>query len=223
MATTLLGAIILGCFAGLAPGPFTTTVVATAVERGFARAGRLALVPLVSDLPPLLATAFVLDRLPGPALTGIGVLGGVLISVIGVGFLRRHTGSRGPTRQLDSTSFWYVAAYLLFSPAPWIFWLVVGSPMWLAAWSRSPSQGGLFLVVLFATNIGTAMALAWGASHGSRLMSPVWRRWALRSAGTGLLLAGAFLLWQAVTGDFQAMVEGQRELRSFVEERTGGA
>ena len=35
MITTLFTALVLGLFAGLAPGPYTTMVAGTALERGF--------------------------------------------------------------------------------------------------------------------------------------------------------------------------------------------
>lgn len=53
MVTTLLTALVLGLFAGLAPGPYTTMVAGTALERGFRPALILALTPLVTDLAPM--------------------------------------------------------------------------------------------------------------------------------------------------------------------------
>lgn len=227
MISTVLAALILGACAGMAPGPYTTMVVATALERGFRPAGRLALTPLVTDIGPLVTTALVLDVLHPAALTVIGVLGGVVVAVVGLRFLvhHRHPPHVEPSleRPRQSAGFWHVALSAVLSPAPWLFWLVVGSPLLLRSWNRSPGEGLLFILLLFGTNIGTATALAWGASHGRRIMTAPWRRWALRLTGVGLTLAGGVLVWQSLVGNFQAMVERQEDFRTFVEERTRGS
>lgn len=225
MATTVLTAMILGLFAGLAPGPYTTMVVGTALERGFRPAARLALAPLVTDVLPLLVTALLLERLSFTALTVLGTLGGLLIALIGLRFFSRHSSPLQEEAEVhageQSARFGHVVLSSLLSPAPWLFWLVVGSPLLLGAWERSPAQGLLYVVLLFATNIGSATALAWGASHGSRLIRPSHRRYVLRAVGVLLIAAGAFLVWQSIEGDFQRLMERQETFRSVVEEGTG--
>lgn len=226
MVTTVLTAMILGLFAGLAPGPYTTMVVGTALERGFRPAARLALAPLVTDVLPLVVTALVLERLSFTALTVLGVMGGILIAMIGVRFLSRHSSPLQDEAELraggPSARFGHVVLSSLLSPAPWLFWLVVGSPLLLSAWERSPAQGVLYVVLLFGTNIGSATTLAWGASHGSRLIRPRRRRHVLRAVGGLLVAAGAFLVWQSLEGDFQRLVDRQEAFRAAVEEGTAG-
>jgi len=114
-------------------------------------------------------------------------------------------------------------ASALLNPAPWVFWLVVASPLLLRSWRRSPLEGVLFVVLLFGTNISTATALAWGASHGRRVLSQAWQRRALKAVGLALVLAGAFLLWQATEGNFQTLIDQQSFLRSVVEEGLPGS
>lgn len=276
MTATILTAFVLGCTAGLVPGPYTTMVAGTGLERGFRAAVKLAFTPLVTDVPPLLVTALVLESLSGTALSALGAAGGVIIGVVGVRFLRRHgpdvsvlkklerpggaeasdagngPGARGagsespdaggeaptgPGARDDggragagrgsgsadrgqSATFGHVVLGTLLSPAPWIFWLVVGSPLMLRSWNRSELEGVLFVTILFATNIGTATWLAWLASHSRRLLKPRWRRWILRLAGTGLLVAGALLVWQSMTGNFESLIRQQETVRSVVEEQT---
>lgn len=222
MTSTILSALLLGTFAGAAPGPYTTMVAGTALEKGFRAGVRLALVPMVTDVLPLLLTALLLERLSWTALTLLGITGGVLVSVIGVRFLRRHTGPLDLSElgHGQSVSFMHAALSVILSPAPWIFWLVVASPLLLRSWGRSWVEGVVYLVVLFSTNIGTATALAWAASHGRRVLSVDWRRRVLRVVGSGLIVAGAILVWQSMAGNFQALIDQQRSVRSAVEEQT---
>lgn len=222
MITTILTAMLLGSFAGGVPGPYTTMVAGTALERGFKAGFRLAAVPLVTDIVPMLLTALILERLSWTALTLLGISGGVIVAGVGVRFVRRH-GQGAELSDYDrgqSASFGHAALSVFLSPAPWLFWLIVASPLMLGAWGRSWVQGVLFVVLLFATNIGTASALAWAASHGRRIMSEAWRRRVLRVVGSGLVVAGALLVWQAMEGNFQTLIEQQRSVRSIVEDRT---
>ena len=225
MIETILTATILGTLAGLAPGPYTTMVAGTGLERGFKPAARLALVPLVSDVPPLIVTALILETLSEVSLSVLGISGGVVVLYIGIRFLRlweRGIAPLDPDHPLSapqSAKFWHVALGTLFSPVPWLFWLIVGSPLMLRSWARSPTEGVLFIGLVFFVNISTATALAWIASHTRRLMAVQWQKRVLGGVGVALVAAGVFLVYEAVVGDFQALIDQQERVRSIVEER----
>jgi threonine/homoserine/homoserine lactone efflux protein len=222
--------MVLGSFAGLAPGPYTTMVVGTALEKGFKAGALLALSPLVTDIVPMLFSALLLGKLGGLALTLLGIGGGAIILMVGIRFLRGSSGDTevpvagvDPDRPLtnggrQSARLGHVVATTLLNPAPWLFWFIVASPLLLRSWHRGPGEGILFIVILFLTNITTATALAWIASHSRRLLNPDWYRRALQGVGITLILAGSFLCWQATTGNFQAVIERQEAIKAVVED-----
>lgn len=218
MVITLVTALILGTFAGAVPGPYTTMVIGTSLQRGFREGFKLALVPLATDIIPLVLTVFILEALSWTALTLLGITGGTLIGMVGVRFIR-HQGP--PVMEGDepfqAATFGHAAASTFFSPAPWTFWLVLAGPMMIRALERSVTEAAAFVLVLFATNIGTATLLAWGVSHSRRIISPSVRRRVLQVAGIGLIVAGVFLVWQAMEGNFQAMMEHQEGVRETLE------
>jgi threonine/homoserine/homoserine lactone efflux protein len=238
LIATILTAVVLGTFAGLAPGPYTTMVAGTAMERGFKAGFILALTPLVTDMVPMLFSALVLDRLSGLALTLLGIAGGAIVLVVGVRFLREHTREQNPRLidgQFDGQSpipdpgerrqsalASHVIASTLLNPSPWLFWLVIASPLLLRAWNRSPGEGVLFVALIFITNISTASGLAWLASHSRKILNADWQRRSLKVVGITLVLAGAFLCWQATVGNFQSLIEQQEAIRSAVEEGLSG-
>lgn len=229
MTTTILTAVVLGMFAGLAPGPYTTMVAGTALEKGFKAGFLLALTPLVTDVVPMLFSALLLDRLGGLALTLLGIVGGAIVLVIGIRFLREHSREDQPflangdpapaptTNRRQSALAGHVIASTLLNPSPWLFWLVIASPLLLRAWNRSPGEGVLFVLLIFLTNIATATSLAWIASHSRRLLNPNWQRRTLKFVGVTLILAGSFLCWQATVGNFQSLIDRQEAIRSAVE------
>lgn len=219
MIETILTAVGLGFFAGAVPGPYTAVVASTALERGFKPAFRLAFVPAVTDLPPMVVMSLILDRVNFDVLTVVGIFGGALFAFLGVRFIRRQGGDWEERVEdiKEGRAFWALASAGLLSPAPWIFWLVAGSPLLLRAWNRYWAEGVIFGLILFTMLIGTATGIAWGASHGHRILDATNRRRVLRVAGLFLVLAGAVIVWQSLEGNFQRMVQQQERLRERVE------
>lgn len=222
MTTTIIIAIILGAFAGAAPGPYTTMVIGTSLQRGFKEGFKLALVPLVTDIIPLLLTVFILDKLNWTALTLLGITGGTLIGMVGIRFIR-HNGppAMEGEKPFQAATFGHAAASTFFSPSPWMFWLVLAGPMTLRAMERSTAEAAVFVGILFAMNIGMATLVAWAVSHSRKVIAPSVRHRVLQVAGIGLIVAGVFLVWQAMEGNFQSMMERQEGVRERLEEFRG--
>lgn len=222
MIETIITAALLGLFAGVVPGPFTTVVAGTALERGFASAWKLAFVPLVTEIPALLVTVLLLKNLNHDLLGAVGILGGIVVIYLGVRFVR---GEDAPVEELDEIDhdwnewklFRTLAVAGLLSPAPWIFWLVAAGPLFLRAWNASWAHGLVYVVVLLAMFIGTATGIAWLASHGRKIMGPARRSQVVQVVGIVLIVAGGVLVWQSAVGNFQALVERQEALRESVQ------
>lgn len=221
MTTAILTAFILGLFAGMAPGPYTTMVAATGFERGFRAAVPLAAAPLFTDLVPLLLTTLVLTQLTPAALSALGFAGGVAVVGIGALLLWRYGPGRAPPEEVHGAAptvrLWHVVVSTTLSPAPWLFWLAIASPLFLRSWTVSRVEGAAFLVVLFGTNIASALSLAWIASHGGRVLDPSRRRIVLQAAGVALIGAGGWILVQAAKGDFGAITESQGVMRALMD------
>ena len=222
MTTTIIVALILGAFAGAAPGPYTTMVIGTSLQRGFREGFKLALVPLVTDIIPLFLTVFILDALGFTALTMLGITGGTLIGMVGVRFIR-HQGppAMEGEKPFQAATFGHAAVSTFFSPSPWLFWLVLAGPMTVRALERNTSEAVVFVAILFAMNIGMATLLAWLVSHSRKIIAPRIRSRLLQAAGVGLIVAGVFLVWQAMEGDFQSMMATQEGMREAIEEVQG--
>ena len=219
MIETILTAGVLGFFAGGVPGPFTTVVASTALERGFGRAVKLAFIPVVTEIPALLVTVFLLKNLNHDLLGAVGILGGVAVIYLGVRFFRRQGIEDEELDEAleDRRTFQTLAVAGLLSPAPWIFWLVAAGPLFLRAWNASWVQGLVYVAVLLSMFVGTASGIAWLASHGRRVMGRGTREKVVRGVGVLLVVAGGVLIWQSAEGNFQTMVKRQEALRESVQ------
>lgn len=203
MISFLIAGMILGLSAGLAPGPLLTLVVSETLRHGSGSGLRVALAPLVTDLPIVGLSLFFLARLADFQ----QVLG--VISLVGAGFVAflavQNMRVRGvceeelPAAPRSLTKG--IAANFL-SPHPYLFWLGVGAPLM----GRALDQGVaavvafvltfyLFLVggkVLVAVLVGRSRAFVTGRGYllVMRLLGVVLAVLALLLAWDGLRLLG---------------------------------
>jgi threonine/homoserine/homoserine lactone efflux protein len=82
----------------------------------------------------------------------------------------------------------------LLSPHPWLFWIVVGSPILLAAWSDSALYCAAFLVSFFLMLIGTKVVIAAVVAQGREHLSARNLLTAQRLSGALLIVAGVLLV-----------------------------
>lgn len=200
MPELILG-LSLGWAAGIAPGPLHTLVLTTSLQRGFAAGARVAVAPLLTDLPIVALSVLAVGALPAGALRWLGALGGTYIVYLGVVTLREaaagpSAGSAGtPLRDLRRG---FVTNFL--NPHPWIFWVGVGAPILVSAWGRGPFPAAAFLVAFYGLLVGTKLVLAALGARGRRLVASAWYPRLVAAGGALLVAMGALLLAGAVSG-----------------------
>lgn len=219
MIRSLILGSLLGIFSGIVPGPFSALIAATALQRGFWAGFWIAVVPLISEVAVLSLTALFLSRVPENVLGYMGMAGGLLVL-----FLAWRTygeadeppeaeplkGSR--KRILEG------ALLAILSPAPWVFWLLVGSPLFLAAWRQGWTSGAAFMGSFLFFLVGIHLGVAAAAGFGHKRLGPTWYRRLMVGASIALALGGGVLFWQSWEGNFQRMVAGSETIRSMVDE-----
>lgn len=195
----------LGLSAGLSPGPLMTLVIATSLQHGFWHGLRVAAAPLLTDLPIILLSLLVLDRLPDWTLVAVGVIGGGYVVYLGwetvrsapqASLVRLSETGTVTTRQSLARG----ATVNFLNPHPYLFWATVGGPTLLAALAQDTRSAIGFLAGFYVLLVGSKIAVAALVASQSHLLNDVWYRRVL--AGLGLLLMGLGLLlaWQALTG-----------------------
>jgi threonine/homoserine/homoserine lactone efflux protein len=161
MINYLLTGTLLGLSAGFTPGPLLTLVVSETLRHG-ARAGlKVALAPMVTDLPVIFLTVFVLGKLAGfhLVMAGISWLGGVVVLVLGYQGLRTKGVVIAPVvPRVDSLQKGIVVN--LLSPYPYLFWLGVGGPTMLKAAEQGLAAAAGFVVSFYVLLVGAKLGLA---------------------------------------------------------------
>lgn len=160
MTTFLLAGALLGLSGGLAPGPLLALVAGETLRHG-GRAGVLvALAPLLTDLPIILAAILLLRPLADQLLplASIHFAGGIYLAWLGFRGLRFRGAEPVPTDQTGSLRRGVIANCL--NPNPYLFWLTVGTPTALEAWSRGWPVAAAFVAAFYALLIGSKVLLA---------------------------------------------------------------
>lgn len=223
MESLLIGAA-LGFFAGIVPGPFLALVATTSLRRGLRDGLRVALVPLLTEIPVLLLSVFVLTSLARGVLRWVGVGAGLLVLFMAwrLEVDARDADPEGTEEELEGLRGHYfrVAAVGLMAPSPWIFWFFFAGPLLLNRWHASPAHAVAFLVAFFGCFVGAMMLVAWAVATGRERLSHEWYRRALRVGGVLLFVVGSVLVWQSWVGNFQEMVRPQEAIEQTI--RNGG-
>ena len=156
-----LAGAALGLSAGFSPGPLLTLVLTQTLTHGPREGLKVALAPLITDAPILLAAWLVLSRLSGhQALLGF-------ISLAGACLLARYGWEcfRAPSPQGDggATAPRSVLRGVLANaanPHPYLFWTTVGVPLLLEAATVGMHAVALFLAVFYVAIVGAKVLAA---------------------------------------------------------------
>lgn len=192
--TAFLAGLLLGLSGGLSPGPLLTLVIAETLRHGVQAGMRVALAPLLTDLPIILATVVLLrpladQRLP-LALLNCG--GGLYLAWLGVQSLQFQGADLEPAAPVGALRRGVIANFL--NPSPYLFWLVVGAPTVLESLRQGWTVAAAFIVAFYTLLVGSKVLLAIMLSRARHwLRSGVYIH-LLRGLGL-LLLVYASLFW----------------------------
>ncbi len=186
--------LLLGLAAGLAPGPLLTLVISQALRHGIREGVKVAIAPMITDLPIIVGTLLLVSYLQ----TNPWPLG--LLSCFGALFVLRlafHSffpktppGSAVP----EKADSWIKGATVnLLNPHPYLFWLTVGTPFVAKAWVHSPVNAVLWVLGFYAALVGSKIALALLAGKGRSFIKPRTLIWINRVLGVMLVVFAAFL------------------------------
>jgi threonine/homoserine/homoserine lactone efflux protein len=183
---------VLGLAAGFAPGPLMALVLAQSIRYGTREGQKVALAPLITDVPiVLVATALVAAAAEAALglLGAISLAGAVFVAYLGVESIRTTGVAAG--RPDEAPRSWTRGAVVnALSPHPYLFWVTVGAPTLIRAWTDNPLAAAGFLVGFYACLVGAKMLLAVVAGRsGGRLSGGAYRAVMVVLGGLLLLFA----------------------------------
>jgi threonine/homoserine/homoserine lactone efflux protein len=184
----LLAGALLGLSGGLSPGPLLALVLNETLRYGVRGGIRVALAPLVTDVPIILVTMGLLWPLTNRSLplAVINIGGGGYLVWLGIEGLRFRGAQRTLVTRANSLRRGVIANFL--NPSPYLFWLAIGAPTVLDAWRYGWSAVAAFIVAFYVLLVGSKILLAVGVGYAGVALHS--RGYILLMRGLGLLLVG---------------------------------
>jgi threonine/homoserine/homoserine lactone efflux protein len=187
LIASITAGIILGLSAGLAPGPLLTLVVAQTLKHGMQEGIKVALAPLVTDLPIIAVALLVVANLSQRELIlgWIALAGGVYVLYLALECMRT-----GPVRLALSSARphslrkGFIANAL--NPHPYLFWITVGAPMMVSLGRDHLASAMGFIVCFYLLLVGSKVVLAVLVGKYSQALSSSGYVVAMRLMGVAL-------------------------------------
>jgi threonine/homoserine/homoserine lactone efflux protein len=161
MINFLIIGAVLGLSAGFAPGPLLTLVISETLQHDIKSGVKVALAPIITDLPIIILTLFILAKLSNfhNILGIISLTGGFFILFMGYESIR----TKGVELNLQETKPQSLIKGILanaLNPHPYLFWFSVGAPTMTKAMSQNIIAPLAFISSFYALLVGSKILLA---------------------------------------------------------------
>jgi threonine/homoserine/homoserine lactone efflux protein len=197
--SSLAAGTVVGLSAGFAPGPLLTLVITQTLRHNIREGIKVSMAPLITDLPIIVASLFVLSRLSHfhRLLGVISFAGGLYVLYLAYESIRS-----GPvdleTPHEEPRSFRKGALINALNPHPYVFWATVGGPFVLRSRQESLLGPILFVTGFYTCLVGAKVFLAWLVGRSRTLLTGKAYIWTMRVLGCLLASFAVFLLKDAL-------------------------
>lgn len=187
--------LILGISAGLAPGPLLTLVIAESLQHGIRAGVKVALAPLITDLPIILVTLLIVTRLVAfqGALGMISLAGGLFLLFSGYENIRAQ-GTVAPSPATPPPSLLKGIMANFLNPHPYLFWVSVGAPIMAKTATLGITALAAFIGGFYVALLGAKLLLAMIVGTYRSFLSGAVYRCTLRLLGLLLWIFAGLLL-----------------------------
>jgi len=201
---TTIEIIFAGCLfgltAGISPGPLLTLVLTETIKHNRAAGIKIAVSPLIADLPIILLTYFLFSLFTDQKqmLSIISVAGGMYLAYLGYHTLRTKGFELGERIESPGSLFKGIIANFL-NPHPFLFWATIGIPYIYKAREINLLAIILFLLFFYVFLIGSKILIAILAARSKSLLKKDIFIWILRFLGLTLIVFSLIFLYEGIS------------------------
>ena len=191
---------VFGLTAGISPGPLLTLVISETLRHNKREGIKIAVAPLITDIPIVLLTIFILSKMlhSDIVLGFISILGGIFIAYLGIESIRSK-GIEIDVQDLKLKSIRKGIIVNILSPHPYIFWLMVGAPITLKAYQASPLAAFAFIITFYVLLVGSKISIALVVDRSRAFLKNKVFIWTLRILGLVLFIFAIILIKEGMT------------------------
>lgn len=191
---------VLGLSAGISPGPLLTLVISQTLKHGIREGTKVAMAPLLTDLPIVLLSICLIGTLrSADALLGaISLAGSFYIFFLAwESFTSKPPGM--PQKSENPRSLIKGGIVNMLNPHPYLFWLTVGAPLLLKFYTQTSMAGIGFIAGFYFLLIGSKVGIAWAAGYTGGFLTGRGYLYLMRFLGCLLAVFALMFLWDALT------------------------
>ncbi len=172
MIEYLMAGIALGFVAGISPGPLLVLVITETLKHNRKEGIKMAFVPLVSDLPIVLFSVFIIYKISNSdfVLGMISWLGALFLIYLAYENIRIKSFNI-KERNGKINGFKKGVLVNFFSPHPYLFWMLVGAPLSIKAYHENVLFAILFVIGFYVTIIITKAVVAYLSDKSKKFFS----------------------------------------------------
>jgi threonine/homoserine/homoserine lactone efflux protein len=150
-----------GLTAGVSPGPLLTLVITETLRHSRKEGVKIALAPIITDLPIILVTYFIFSGLSqlNIILGLISILGGFFFTFLGYETIRTK-GLEFEIKKVEPDSLKKGITANLLNPHPYVFWLTIGIPTAFKAFEINITTVVLYFLTFYVMLIGSKILVA---------------------------------------------------------------
>ena len=192
--TYIATGFILG-LSGLIPGPLLTLVLSETLKHGAKEGIKIAVSPLITDLPIIFITILFISRLSNTNyILGFIAFGGsiYLLYLAYESFSFRSVDSDTAIRKGSIIKKGIIANFL--NPSPYVFWFTIGAPTIIAAYQKSIITASLFVIVFYSVLVGSKVAIAMITGKSKNFFKNKYYIYLIRFLGIILLLFALYFI-----------------------------
>jgi len=195
---TSLTYIISGFFLGLTgliPGPLLTLVISETLKHGTKAGIKVAGSPLITDLPIILVTIFIMSRFSDTnfILGSIAFAGSIYLIYLACESFSFKGNSPGLTdSQAHVMKKGIITNFL--NPSPYVFWFTIGAPTIIKASGESLVYALLFLLVFYSVLVGSKVVIAIITGKAKNFLNSRYYFYLIRLLGIILLVFALYFI-----------------------------
>jgi len=142
--------VILGLGNGVSPGPVTSVIVLNSINKNFSSGLLTALTPVIAGAPIVAGTIFLGSEIieNDNILSYIQVIGGLVLLLLGF-YSIKSSFKKMENKSKQTVGMAPALLLTVFNPAPYLFWTLVGLPLYKRYETLSSAALTLFFVTFF--------------------------------------------------------------------------
>ena len=196
----LMGAVF-GLTAGISPGPLLALVISETISHNKAGGIKVALAPLITDLPIVTLAFLVFSRYSqfSIILNMISFSGGIFLVYLAYECIKTK-GLGVDIEKVGHKSLAKGVIANLLNPHPYLFWITVGVPLALKAYQVNLTTLVLYFLAFYTLLIGSKIGVALLADKSKEFLTNNLYIWIMRILGLLLFIFAVLFFIDSIKG-----------------------